>query len=390
MNKPESLLSRDYLLICASQFCGSMANYSIMQILPLFLLDVLNCNKSVLGIILALSPLAALLCRPINGHAVDIFPRKALFLAVSVPLTIFFPLHLVIKAAILFGLLRIVQGVLFSFMTLSINTIAIDTIPRKSLGTGLGIFSSMLSIGMIFGPMIGLYVFDLLSYPGAFWFSCLLSALGTLVVIPVRTRKVEHAQKKKFSLLSMFYKEGLPTAVVLFFGIFMYGMCLNYLSVFAREHGLSNMTGTFFLVMGTGLLFSRMFSGFLTDRGFMIPLNALALVMLGVTGIVFANTTTPLVFLLDAFCVGIATGIVQPSMQTLLVQFGGPERVASSNSLFFVAMDGGLVLCVLCGGFIADLLGLENTFFVGGALQFVGLAVFLLKVAPQYRKIERV
>ena len=28
-------------------------------------------------------------------------------------------------------------------------------------------------------------------------------------------------------------------------------------------------------------------------------------------------------------------------------------------------------------------------FFVGGALQFVGLAIFLLKVAPAYRRLER-
>ena len=49
---------------------------------------------------------------------------------------------------------------------------------------------------------------------------------------------------------------------------FVYGLLVNYLSVFARERHVMANPGYFFLLMSLGLILSRLFAGGMIDKGY--------------------------------------------------------------------------------------------------------------------------
>ena len=66
-NNNDILFKKDFYLICIANLCTCMAIYSVMPVLPLYLIDVLHCKESVMGIGLATFPLVALAVRPFPG-----------------------------------------------------------------------------------------------------------------------------------------------------------------------------------------------------------------------------------------------------------------------------------------------------------------------------------
>ena len=384
----DKLFTRDFILLCIAQLCCSLSGSSIAQIMPLYFLDAFNCDKTMLGMALTAFFLAALLARPFSGWATDSFPLKGLFMLALLPMALFFPLYLFLGNIHLAALLRAVHGLVFAFTTTSISALAIRVIPPQKLGTGLGLFSSLLSISMIIGPSTGLFVLETFGYTAAFMLSCTVTLCALLCALPLRRQAPAPRTARRVPLSSQFFREGIPVSVVLCIATCVYALCLNYMSVYAREHGLLEHAGSFFLVMGGGLFFSRIFSGWLADHGMIIAEIACAIVLVAVAGLVMGLCEASLgVFLTVGTVIGSATGMLQPACHMILVRFGGPERIGAANSLFFIGMDTGIVITVLSGGIVADLIGLNAAFCIAGALQLAGLAVFLFRVAPLCRKM---
>ena len=167
-NIDKILFTRNFYLICIANLCTCMAIYSVMPVLPLYLIDVLHCKESVMGIGLAAFPLIALAVRPFSGMISDMMDCKRLLLIATTCCAIFFPLTYMAATISIFICIRLLHGVSFSIMTTSQATMAVGFIPEKKLGMGIGVFSSMLSLGMILGPMLGLYVTSRFSYAAAF------------------------------------------------------------------------------------------------------------------------------------------------------------------------------------------------------------------------------
>lgn len=72
-NNDNILFKKYFYLICIANICTCMAIYSVMPVLPLYLIDVLHCKESVMGIGLAAFPLVALAVRPFSGMMSDIW-----------------------------------------------------------------------------------------------------------------------------------------------------------------------------------------------------------------------------------------------------------------------------------------------------------------------------
>ena len=56
----KTLFSANFCLMCIANLFTCMAIYSVMPVLPLYLIDVLHCKNSIMGICLAVFPLVAL------------------------------------------------------------------------------------------------------------------------------------------------------------------------------------------------------------------------------------------------------------------------------------------------------------------------------------------
>ena len=129
-NNDKILFKRDFYLICIANFCTCMAIYSVMPVLPLYLIDVLHCKESVMGIGLAAFPLVALAVRPFSGMMSDMMDCKRLLLIATTCCAIFFPLTFMAATISLFICIRLLHGISFSIMTTSQATMAVSFIPE--------------------------------------------------------------------------------------------------------------------------------------------------------------------------------------------------------------------------------------------------------------------
>ena len=76
-----------------------------------------------------------------------------------------------------------------------------------------------------------------------------------------RREKAERIRGGKITLDRFFLKNGGWAFVCLVLMAFVYGLLVNYLSVFAWERGIEANSGYFFLFMSVGLIMSRFFAG---------------------------------------------------------------------------------------------------------------------------------
>ena len=381
----QALFSRNFLLICLANLCTCMAGYAIMPVLPPYLMDVLHCQKTVMGVAMAVFPLVALLFRPFSGLIADRFSRRHVLIGSTLACVACFPLCLAASGVLLFMLVRLTHGVFFSSMSTVQGTVAVDFIPESRLGTGIGIFSSTVSLGMIFGPMLGLFMAHNVSYAAAFWTPAAFALAGAVFQMLLHTKKQPRPVQKKLSFDMFFMKEGTFALAALLIAAFMQGMITNYLSVLAREHGLSDYASLYFLFMGLGLMVSRLFSGCVADHGFMVPMVCTAELLTLGGAVLLSATSSPTVFVLCGALLGVTLGALMPSFQTMLISLADKSRRGVANSMYFIGMDGGIFFALISGGVIADFLGMDAAYRVGAVGQLAAIAIFLRLVVPQLR-----
>ena len=84
----------------------------------------------------------------------------------------------------------------------------------------------------------------------------------------VKKQRVTASRGEKISLDRFFLKKGTYAFIGLVLMAFVYGLLVNYLSVFARERHVMANPGYFFLLMSLGLILSRLFAGGMIDKGY--------------------------------------------------------------------------------------------------------------------------
>lgn len=382
----ETLWSKDFILMCINNLSHSLAVNSVMPVLPLYLLDDLGMEKASIGFILCMYPLGALMTRPIAGYLSDSLPLLPLFIIMGSIYSVFFPFYTIVTFFILLALMRLIQGISFGIANTAQNTIAVSVIPQSRMGNGLGIFSSMTALGMIVGPMIGIAVLKAFGYDAAFRMSFLFAFIGMLLCLPVKVKKIKKEKRARISLSRMIYIPGLPAALCMLCVIFLYGMFLNYVAVFVREANPDFDTGVFYGLMGIGLIVSRLFGGRLIDHGYLRPLLIAAKCIIAAGTVMMVSAGSALVFLASGFLLGMSFGLITPAYQTIIVKMADSSQWGAANSTFCLAMDSGMMLAMLVGGFIAGALGYSGMFLSALAPIALSLVLFVLKVNPFYEK----
>ena len=100
-----------------------------MPVLPLYLIDVLHCKESVMGIGLAAFPLVALAVRPFSGMMSDMMDCKRLLLIATTCCAIFFPLTFMAATISLFIGIRLLHGISFGAVLVKTNVLLV--LPNK-------------------------------------------------------------------------------------------------------------------------------------------------------------------------------------------------------------------------------------------------------------------
>lgn len=370
----EKIWTRDFTLICLSNFFIFLGFQMTLPTLPLFV-EKLGGNDQLIGVVVGLFTFSALLIRPYAGHALETKGRRFVYLT---GLAIFVisvgSFGIAASLAFLF-LMRIVQGVGWGFSTTASGTIATDLIPAKRRGEGMGYYGLFGNLALAAGPTLGLTLVAILPFTQLFMICAALGLMALLLSSRIQFRKTVQpavmVQKKKWDL---YEKTALPPSFLMFFITATFGGIASFLPLYATEKGIQGLQW-YFLLYALAIMLTRTFSGKIYDKKghrAVFPLGALCIV---IAMVLLAWLPNQLVLYIAAILYGFGFGSIQPALQAWSVQNTPANRKGMATATFFSFFDLGIGIGAIVFGQIAYWFN-YSTIYVASAIS-VTMAIIL-------------
>lgn len=388
ITKTESLMNWSFMAACVSNLLFFFSFYLLMPVLPLYLIDELHAGKTIAGLVLASYTMATLLVRPFSGFLVDNIQRKPLYMICYFCFGAYFLGYILAGTLVILAIVRCTHGLVFGIATTSANTLAIDTLPPSKLGRGIGIYGTTSSLAMSLGPMAGLLLLANFSYQAVFTIAFISAMTAFLVGSTIECGTRLLPKNPKFSWSGIFLSHSLPISASIFLVAFIYGVLLNYLSLFARERGISANPGYFFCLFAVGLIMSRFIAGKMIDNGYLCRIIAIGKLILIGSIFLFIFVPGEVMFFSAAVMIGFGFGLISPSYQTLFIRMSRKEQRGTANSTYLTAWDAGIGIAVLCGGLLQELMPLSDVFLIGAVLVVASMLLFLAIGAPHFKRFQ--
>lgn len=386
------LWNANYNKVMTANFTLFFAFYLLTPLLPLYLSETFHATKDLIGIVLSGYTVTALLFRPFSGYVVDSFPRKKVLMVCFFLFFLLFGGYLAAGSFVFFALVRTLHGGPFGALTVANSTVAIDVLPSSRRTEGIGYYGLSNNLAMAIAPSIGVFIYKYThNFDILFWMAFIIAGLGMLVDSTV---KVPHREiireKKKLSLDRFFLVRGwlLGANIVMF--SFCYGVLSNYLAIYSKEIlGITGGTGTYFMLLATGLVVSRI-QGSKALRNGKLTQNATQGIFLSCIGyILFVAVPTQAGYYLSALLIGLGNGHLFPAMQNMFINIAGNNERGTANSTLLTSWDFGIGVGVVFGGVIAEHFGYTAAFATVAALHVIGVLLFVFCSRDFYLRNKR-
>jgi MFS family permease len=181
MEKPASIYTLNFGLLCLSNFLFSASFSMIIPELPDYLASL--GGKEYIGYTIALFTLTAGLSRPFSGKLTDHIGRVPVMAFGSLVCFLCGGLYPIIHTVQGFLFLRFLHGMSTGTKPTATAAYVADIIPENRRGEaqgGLGIFTAT---GMSMGPAIGSYLASEIGLREMFWISSLFALFSILILI---------------------------------------------------------------------------------------------------------------------------------------------------------------------------------------------------------------
>ena len=386
------LWNANYNKVMTANFTLFFAFYLLTPLLPLYLSETFHATNDLIGIVLSGYTVTALLFRPFSGYVVDSFPRKKVLMVCFFLFFLLFGGYLAAGSFVFFALVRTLHGGPFGALTVANSTVAIDVLPSSRRTEGIGYYGLSNNLAMAIAPSIGVFIYKYThNFDILFWMAFIIAGLGMLVDSTVKVPQREIIrEKKKLSLDRFFLVRGwlLGANIVMF--SFCYGVLSNYLAIYSKEIlGITGGTGTYFMLLATGLVVSRI-QGSKALRNGKLTQNATQGIFLSCIGyILFVAVPTEVGYYLSALLIGLGNGHLFPAMQNMFINIAGNNERGTANSTLLTSWDFGIGVGVVFGGVIAEHFGYTAAFATVAALHVIGVLLFVFCSRDFYLRNKR-
>ena len=395
--RTDKMVTPSFCYILAANFLLYFAFYLILPILPFYLEEEFMVGKSMIGFVLSCYTLAALCIRPFAGYFLDTFARRPLYLVAYFIFAAIFAGYMFATVLTLFIALRVVHGLAFGMVTVAGNTILIDILPSSRRGEGVGYYGLANNIAMSFGPMIGLFMHESVTYDVIFLCALLSCGLGILMAYMVKTPYKPPVKREPISLDRFFLVKGTLAGISLLLLSIPYGMTTTYVAMYADEIGIDVNSGLYFTFMAIGLAVSRLFSGRQVDKGRVTLVISLGMYLAAISFFLLAalkslmawnHVFTSYLYIGIALSQGVAFGTMFPAFNTLFVNLAPNNQRGTATSTYLTSWDVGIGIGLMVGGSIAQRLGgFEYAYLFGACLTVISTLFFLFKAGPHFNRI---
>lgn len=378
------LWTKDFTLITMANLLMAIAFYFMVPILPVFLSDSFSATESQIGLVLSFYTVAALLVRPFAGYALDAMGRQSIYVVSLLLFSLIF-FGYVWGTSILFVLaIRFMHGLTWGSMSSAGSTIAVDLVPLKRRGEGIGIFGLSMTIAMAIGPLIAIAITGDSSYKKLFYAAAAFSFLGLLLALFVRVPKVTSV-RRKFKMSSLIEKSSLPVSLNVLLVTIPYGGIISFIALYGRSIGIDS-SGLFFLLLAVGITISRVFSGKSFDKIGPKKISILGIVLLIVGLPILAFNQSFVGYHLAALILGFGFGVIMATFQAIANHKVEADKRGAANSTYLTFFDLGIGMGMLLIGYLIQVMDYSGAFLLCAAIEVLALVVFVFYTMPKFRR----
>jgi MFS family permease len=243
----DKYLSKNVLLLGVTSFLTDLSSEMIFPLLPLFIVNILHADTSIVGLIDGIAESTADLGKMVSGWYSDkIKKRKQLILSGYGLSSFTKPFFALATAWPHVLVVRFLDRVGKGLRGTARDAMIADETSIESRGRAFGYRKMMDQLGAVLGPLAAYLLLPYFTarmpeadaYRTIFWLSFIPAILAVIVLLFVREKVVRIAEKKKMSIsaaLGPDFKKFLLVTLVFALGTFSY----SFLILKAQEAGVS-------------------------------------------------------------------------------------------------------------------------------------------------------
>jgi MFS family permease len=366
MNKPK-LWTKSFISISLSNFFLFLTFYVLLVTLPVYAIQEFHSNASEAGLMTTVFLLSAIISRPFAGQWLEKAGYKKVLLTALIIFSGASLLYFLPKTIIGFLSIRLLHGIGFGMATTAAGAIVADLIPISRRGEGMGYFIMSTNLAMVLGPFIGLTTIQQLGAETLFIISVVV-AFGALITgLSVKVREAEQTNHpvihSMFSFRSLFEASAVPIALVGGFLAIAYSALLSFVSVYATEIHLAEVSSLFFVVYAIVLLISRPFTGKWLDIYGPNVIVFPSIVLFAIGMFFLSQSSSAFSFLLAAGMIGLGWGTLFPTFQTIAIQDAAPRKRGLATATFLSIYDFGIAMGSFIVGLAAAKMNYSSLYF---------------------------
>lgn len=379
MNKPK-LWTKDFISISLSNFFLFLTFYILLVTLPVYALKAFHSSASQAGLMTTVFLLSAIISRPLAGQWLERAGNKKVLLTALVifsgaSLLYFFP-----KTVMGFLMIRLLHGVGFGMATTAVGTIVADIIPTSRRGEGMGYFVMSTNLAMVLGPFFGLMAIQQWGAKTLFIISVIVAVGALITGLSVKLTKTEQSKQMEvrsaFSIRNLFEASAVPIAVVGGFLAIVYSALLSFVSIYANEIHLENVSSLFFVVYAVVLLISRPFTGKWLDQYGPNVIFYPAILLFAIGMFVLSKSGGAITFLVSAGMIGLGWGTLFPTFQTIAIQDAAPRKRGLATATFLSIYDTGMALGSFLVGLVVAKMDYSSLYFLSSFYILIGAVLY--------------
>jgi MFS family permease len=395
MERRVSGFSRAFLLVLAVSTLGTIAGGSVAPVLPVFVADELSGGDTLVGVVVAITPLFALVGGLLAGPQADARGRRIIAIGGLATALVGALLLVPAEGVALTVVARTIYGIGVGATAAALITWAVDEVPFERRGRALSVYGMTVWVGLSLGPQLGQAVLNATDYHGVWLMVAALELAALLLVLaghePARAaaggqppagvgwrRLVPRGAGRPSILIAIAaYGEGVITALLVLHLV---------------DHGVHAGAGfggaaSVFTIFAASVIVFRIVAAPVFDRvrpetiamgGFALEASGLAILALASS---FGTAA------IGAALMGAGFAVLFPSLAVVATAASGEENQGAALGAFGAAFGLGLFAGSLLGGAISSLVGTSAAHFSAAVLTAAACVYMLNRREPHPRAV---
>ncbi|MGM0854668.1 MAG: MFS transporter [Bacillota bacterium] len=374
-----TIWTRPFLMALVNNFFIFLVFYSLLTVLPLYVIDELHGTEGEAGLATTIFLLSAIIVRPFSGKIIELLGKKKTLIISVMLFGISTIIYFWVNDFYLLMGLRFFHGIWFSIGTTVLVAIAADMIPPHRKGEGLGYFAMSMNLAVVVGPFISLALIQWIPYSALFMGLAFVIVIGFLCSFGIQVSEDDGVEAKvsgRLTFKDLIEVKAIPISLVGFLTSFAYSGIMSFISVYAKSIHLFESVSLFFVVFAAAMLLSRPFTGRLYDRSGPNAVIYPSLIIFAIGLILLSVTHSVLLLLVAGTLIGLGYGALLPSFQTMSLQDAPKRRTGHATATFFIFYDLGIAVGSFVLGVVSSQFGFSALYIICSGMTFVTILVY--------------